>query len=100
MEKNILSIKEKQVLLYLKEKTFDFRKVKGDWELPYKTEMYGNNELMSTTLVKSVEINKGLSDDLFNPDKVKIKGFNMQEMMKKMIQQKRRKFKTKSLKKL
>lgn len=61
----------------------DFRKVKGDWELPYKTEMYGNNELMSTTLVKSVEINKGLSDDLFNPDKVKIKGFNMQEMMKK-----------------
>jgi len=59
----------------------DFRKVKGDWEMPYKTEMYGNNELMFTILIKSIEINKGLSDDLFNPDKVKIKGFNMQEMM-------------------
>jgi len=65
----------------------DFRKVKGDWEMPYKTEMYWDNKLMSTTLVKSVEINKGLSDDLFNPDKVKIKGFNMQEMMEKMEQQ-------------
>jgi len=59
----------------------DFRKVKGDWEMPYKTEMYWDNKLMSTTLVKSVEINKGLSNDLFDPDKVKIKGFNMQEMM-------------------
>jgi len=59
----------------------DFRKVKGDWEMPYKTEMYGDNELMFTYLVKSIEINKGLSDDLFDPDKVKIKGFNMQEMM-------------------
>lgn len=65
----------------------DFRKVKGDWEMPYKNEMYGNNKLMFTTLVKSVEINKGLPDDLFDPDKVKIKGFNMQEMMKKMMQQ-------------
>ena len=62
----------------------DFRKIKGDGEMPYKTEMYGDNELMVTTLVKSVEINKGLSDDLFDPDKVKIKGFNMQEMMQQM----------------
>jgi hypothetical protein len=59
----------------------DFRKVKGDWEMPYKTEMYGDNELMFTLLVKSIEINKGVSDDLFDPDKVKAKGFNMQEMM-------------------
>ena len=62
----------------------DFRKIKGDWEMPYKTEMYGDNELMFTLLVKSIEINKGLSDDLFDPDKVKIKGFNMQEMMQQM----------------
>jgi len=63
----------------------DFRKVKGDWEMPYKTEMYENNKLILITLVKSVEINKGLSDDLFDPDRVK--GFNMQEMMKNMMQQ-------------
>lgn len=62
----------------------DFRKVKGDWEMPYKTEMYGDNELMFTLLVKSIEINKGLSDDLFDPDNVEIKGFNMQEMMQQL----------------
>lgn len=62
----------------------DFRKVKGDWEMPYKTEMYEDNELMFTLLVKSIEINKGLSDDLFDPDKVKVKGFNMQEMMQQL----------------
>ena len=29
----------------------DFRKAKDDWEMPYKTEMYGNNEFMFTFLV-------------------------------------------------
>lgn len=63
----------------------DFRKIKRDYEMPYKTEMYVGGKLMSTNLVKSIEINKGLSDDLFNPEKVKVKGFSMQEMMKKMM---------------
>ena len=48
----------------------DFRKIKGDWETPYKTEVYMGGRLMSTSVVKSIEINKGLSDDLFDPDKV------------------------------
>lgn len=65
----------------------DFKKVKGDWEMPYKTEIYTGEKLVSTSLVKSLEINKGLSDDLFDPDKVKVKGFDMQEMMKKMMQE-------------
>jgi outer membrane lipoprotein-sorting protein len=66
----------------------DFRKIKGDWEMPYKTEMYTDGELMATSLVKSIKINKGLSDDLFDPDKVKIKrkGFGM-EMMREMIRE-------------
>ena len=64
----------------------DFRKIKGDWEMPYKTEMYVDDKLTSTLLVKSLEVNKGLSDDLFDPDKVKvkIKGFKMLEMMREM----------------
>ncbi len=67
----------------------DFRKIKGDWEMPYKTEMYTDGELMATSLVKSIKINKGLSDDLFDPDKVKIKrkGFGMREMMKQMMRE-------------
>ncbi|MEE8179845.1 MAG: outer membrane lipoprotein-sorting protein [bacterium] len=67
----------------------DFRKIKGDWEMPYKTEMYTDGELMATSLVKSIKINKGLSNDLFDPNKVKIKrkGFGMHEMMREMIRE-------------
>jgi len=68
----------------------DFRKIKGDFEIPYKTEMYVDGKLMGTLLIKSLEINKGLSDDLFDPDKVEVKGFNMEEMMKKMMQEQER----------
>jgi len=67
----------------------DFKKIKGDWEMPYKTEIYEDTKLMSTTLVKSLKVNKGLSDDLFNPDKVKAKGSGMQEMMKKMMRERK-----------
>ena len=65
----------------------DFKKIKGDWEMPYKTEIYGDGKLISTSLVKSLKINKGVSDDLFDPNKVKIekKGFGMREMMKEMM---------------
>ena len=65
----------------------DFKKIKGDWEIPYKTETYMNGKLMSTSLVKSIGINRGLSDDLFDPNKIKAKGSSMMEMMKKMMQQ-------------
>ncbi len=65
----------------------DFRKIKGDWEMPYKTEIYEGNKLMSTTLVKSLKVNKGLSDDLFDPNKVKAKESGMGDMMKMMMKQ-------------
>ena len=65
----------------------DFKKIKDNWEIPYKIQMYVDGNLAGSLLVKSLEINKGLSDDLFDPDKVKIKGFNIEEMMKKMMQQ-------------
>jgi len=62
----------------------DFRKIKGDLEMPYKMEMFLNGKLSSTSVVKSVEINKGLADDLFDPEKVQVKGFDLQKMMKGM----------------
>jgi|WetSurMetagenome_2_1015567.scaffolds.fasta_scaffold06735_4 outer membrane lipoprotein-sorting protein len=49
----------------------DYRKVSGDFEMPYKTEMYSGKDLISTGIVKSIEVNKGISDDLFDPDKIK-----------------------------
>ncbi len=77
---------EKTVLLVQS----DFRKIKGDWEIPYKTEMYVDGEITYTFVIKSIKINKGLSDDLFDPDKVKVKmkGLDIQEMMRKMMLQK------------
>ena len=63
----------------------DFRKIKGDWEMPYKIEFYMDDKLMSTSLIKSLELNTGLSDDLFDPNKVKVKGFDVEEMMRKMM---------------
>jgi len=69
----------------------DFTKIKGDWEMPYKTEIYADGKLMSTSLVKTLEINTGLSDDLFSPAEIKEekkKGPGLPGMMKKMLQEK------------
>lgn len=67
-------IKEKEPkgkrILVVHHVSSDFRKIKGDLEMAYKTEMYVDDNLISTTVIKSCEINKGLSDDLFDPDKV------------------------------
>jgi hypothetical protein len=40
-----------------------------------------------TVLTKSLEINEGLSDDLFDVNKVEVSGPNMQEMMQNLMQQ-------------
>ncbi|MBI5060226.1 hypothetical protein HZB60_10655 [candidate division KSB1 bacterium] len=46
----------------------DFRKLGGDFSFPFKTEVYIDRELQSTTIVKSIEVNSGLTDDLFDAD--------------------------------
>jgi outer membrane lipoprotein-sorting protein len=48
----------------------DFKKVK-DWETPYKTEITSAGKPLSVIVIKSLEINKGLSDDLFDVTKEK-----------------------------
>ncbi len=65
----------------------DFRKTKDSWELPYKIEVFINEVQTMTVLTKSLEINKGLSDDLFDVNKVEVSGSNMQEMMQNLMQQ-------------
>jgi outer membrane lipoprotein-sorting protein len=44
----------------------DFRKSPDGWEIPYKTKTYMGDRLVSTLVVKSVEFDKGLADDLFS----------------------------------
>ncbi len=63
----------------------DYRKVSGDFEMPFRTEMYSGKDLISTTIVKSIAVNKGISDDLFDPDKIKASaGPDMKGMMDQM----------------
>ena len=62
----------------------DYRKVSGDFEMPFRTEMYSGKDLISITVVKSVAVNKGISDDLFDPDKIKASGPDMKGMMDQM----------------
>jgi outer membrane lipoprotein-sorting protein len=65
----------------------DLKKVKGQWEMPYKTEMYAKGKLMSTVVITALQVNKGIADDQFNADKVPVekKGFGMGDMMKQMM---------------
>lgn len=55
--------------------------------MPYKTEMFLDEVQTMTVLTKFLEINKGLSDDLFDADKVEVSGPNIQEMMQNLMQQ-------------
>lgn len=55
--------------------------------MPYKIEVFINEEQTMTVLTKSLEINKGLSDDLFDANKIEVSGPNMQEMMQNLMQQ-------------
>jgi outer membrane lipoprotein-sorting protein len=65
----------------------DFRKVAGDWEVPYMTQVDMGTDVASTIAVTSVAVNKGLKDDLFNADKIEGKTTNMMDLMKKMKEQ-------------
>jgi outer membrane lipoprotein-sorting protein len=63
----------------------DFRRIEGGMEMPFRTDVYSEGKLLSTTIVKSVEVNKGLSDDLFDPEKANVKGPDMKGLMKQMM---------------
>jgi outer membrane lipoprotein-sorting protein len=63
----------------------NFKKVEK-WEMPYTTEVFADGKLMTKSTIKTLNINKGLSDDLFDADKVSAAtpGMpGMKDMMKK-----------------
>ncbi len=49
----------------------DFRKVALEMEVPYKTETYIKGRLASTTKILKIKVNQGLSDDRFDPARLK-----------------------------
>jgi len=62
----------------------DFRELEGEWKMPYRTEIFQNGERAGTMAFTSVEVNTGLSDDLFDAGKIDVKEVDFQQMMKQM----------------
>ena len=60
----------------------DFHHIQGDWEYPYHTEMYDGKDLAATMTVTALEVNQGLSADLFDPDKVNVPSLSIEDLMK------------------
>ena len=60
----------------------DFRKIKGDWEMPYKTEMLADGAKLSDSLVETIDVNKNMSDKIFDAESVEVPGPNLQELMR------------------
>lgn len=48
----------------------DFRDVKGALEIPYKADVYSNDQKTMAAEITKLETNTGLSDDLFDPAKL------------------------------
>lgn len=65
----------------------DFRPVFDDYEYPHQIELFDGERTISTLTVKSITVNQGLSDDLFDPDKVEMATPNMDELLQKMLQE-------------
>ena len=61
----------------------DFRKVGSSWKMPCKTIISQNNEVISTVVTKSIEINKGLPNKLFDPNEEK--GPKMLDILKEVF---------------
>jgi len=67
----------------------DFRKVKG-YDYPYLTEMFSDGKKAMTMKVVKLETNKGVSDDLFDPEKLGGgDSMDMNAMMKKAMEMKK-----------
>jgi len=63
----------------------DFRKIESHWQLPYKVEVLMNEAQMMTVLTKSLKMNKGIPDELFDVNKVEMQGPNLQDMIQNMM---------------
>jgi outer membrane lipoprotein-sorting protein len=64
----------------------DYRKVKGEYEHPYKIEIYQDDQPIATMAVQSIALNTGLSDTLFDPDKMQVQQVDMQELMRRAME--------------
>jgi len=65
----------------------DFRPILGAYEYPYKMDVLSGDTVVASMVVKTVTVNTGLADSLFDPDKVEVKQSDLQEMLRKLMEQ-------------
>jgi outer membrane lipoprotein-sorting protein len=65
----------------------DFRPILGAFEYPYKMDVLSGDTVVASMTVSSVAVNTGLADSLFDPDKVEVNQSDLQEMLRKLMQE-------------
>jgi len=65
----------------------DFRPVIGGFDYPYKMEVYSGDTVVATMAVQNITTNTGLSDTLFDADRVVVKQSDMEEMLRHLMEQ-------------
>jgi outer membrane lipoprotein-sorting protein len=73
----------------------DFRKVKDDYEIPHHIEMFSGDKQSMIADIKKIEIGAGLSDELFDPEKLggaemDIKNIDLEQLMKQAEEMKKK----------
>lgn len=53
-------------------------------DLPFRTETFSGGDYMTLTTVKTVEVNQGMEDDLFNPDLVSAQSCRLLAMLNRL----------------
>lgn len=65
----------------------DFRPITREIEIPYVTEIFAGADLISTVVIKSLVVNSGISDTLFDPDaSVEGETKSLQDLLEKVKQ--------------
>ena len=64
----------------------DFRPVTAEYRHPYKVEMFEGEQLLSTMTVRSVTVDAGLADELFDAERVEPPALDMQELMRRAME--------------
>ncbi len=65
----------------------DFQPVLGSFEYPHKMEVFNGDTLVASVTVKNITLNTGLADSLFDPDRVEVNKTDMEEMLRRLMQQ-------------
>jgi len=73
----------------------DFRKVEGDFIVPYHYEIYSGDQVSMIGEITELSVNSGLSDDLFDPDMLGgdqpgMMNMDMDQMMKQVEEMKKK----------